>query len=277
MQLLREEYIEQAYLFRVLLERLGMDISLQELLLQVKHELLASTKLPMAVEFLLTELKHNGIMAQGMRLLGHYFSSFQCFIIEQAEKDAGRFDFKMALQILQKESQYLAEGGTRQGLFFYQFESLCRNRLQYDAGLKSISEDPMYDAAWKEWILVIRRQLGLVDLADLIYGRSEDFIAYRKRKLGPDATFDLPILFGEKEGKIAFANRRKDPLYLFAALQRHLNYPIVPRLEKVEQHLESIPLMQRRIERLESRIRLMEEENREGIDITKFYGDKGPS
>jgi len=35
--------------------------------------------------------------------------------------------------------------------------------------------------------------------------------------------------------------------------------------------------MMRRLERLEVRIRLIEEENREGIDITKFYaGEKKP-
>ena len=42
------------------------------------------------------------------------------------------------------------------------------------------------------------------------------------------------MLFGEKEGRIAMANRRKDPLYLFSALQRHLGYPSVPRPIKDE-------------------------------------------
>ena len=39
----------------------------------------------------------------------------------------------------------------------------------------------------------------------------------------------FPTLFGEKEGKIARANRGRDPLYLFSALQRQLGYPEVPR------------------------------------------------
>jgi hypothetical protein len=34
--------------------------------------------------------------------------------------------------------------------------------------------------------------------------------------------------------------------------------------------------MQRRIERLEARIKFMEEEQRQGIDITKFYGKGAP-
>ena len=79
-------------------------------------------------------------------------------------------------------------------------------------------------------------------------------------------------LFGAREGKIAFANRRKEPLFLFAAMQRHLGYPPVPKREIADHTLEMIPQMQRRIERLESRMKLMEEEQRQGIDITKFYG-----
>jgi hypothetical protein len=138
-----------------------------------------------------------------------------------------------------------------------------------------MSEDPLYDANWKEWILIVRRQLGFVDLADLIYGRSEAFVTYRKKHLGQDAEAEYPILFGEREGKIAFANRRKDPLFLFAAMQRHLGYPAVPRHEIVTNTLEMIPQLQRRLERLELRIKLMEDEQRQGIDITKFYGGGG--
>ena len=274
MQLPREEWVEQAYLYRVLLERIGRDVSLQDLLLNVKHELLATTKLPMAIDFLLAELKHVGVMAEGMRRIGHYFTSFQSFVVAESERDRGRFDFRMALQILHKEAAYRAENSNPQGVFFYQFESLSRNRLTYDTGLKAMSDDPIYNEDWKQWILVVRRELGIVELADLIYGRSEDFVAYRKRRLGPDAKAELPILFGEKEGKISLANRRKDPLYLFAAMQRHLGYPAVPRPERIDNTHEMIPQMQRRLERLEHRLKLLEEENREGIDITRFYNPK---
>ncbi len=254
-----------------MLDRLGREIAIQDGWLQVKQELLATTKLPMAIDFLLGELKHTGQMAAGMKRLSHYFTSFQSFVVAESETDRGRFDFRMALRILQNEVAYRADHPNPQGAFFYQFECLSRKRLSYDAGLKAMSEDSIYDEHWKEWILVVRRQLGLIDLADLIYGRSVDFVNYRKRRLGPDAPMDFAVLFGEKEGKIAFANRRKDPLYLFAAMQRHLGYPTVPRPEKLVDDKDTIPQMQRRIERLESRLKLMEEENRQGIDITKFY------
>ncbi len=273
----REEYVEQAYLFGILCERLGQDITVQDLLEQCRFEVLATTKLPLAVDFLSSELKHLGVLASGMRRLAHYFTPFQAFLVEQAEEDRGRFDFRTALRILQAESLFKA--GDRcdpQGLFFFQFESLCRHRLTYDAGLKAMSDDPHYGPDWKDWLLIVRNQLGLVDLADLIYGRSQDFVAYRKRHLGEHAEAEYPILFGIREGKIAFANRRKEPLYLFAAMQRHLGYPPVPKREVHDSTLEMLPQMHRRIERLEARIKFMEEEQRQGIDITKFYGKGMP-
>ena len=83
------------------------------------------------------------------------------------------------------------------------------------------------------------------------------------------------MLFGEKEGKIAWANRQKDPMYLFAALQRHLGYPTAPRPKRPDEAREQIPLILRRLERLEVRIKLLEEESGEGIDITRFYAQDG--
>jgi hypothetical protein len=272
----REEFVEQSYLFGVLIERLGKDITLQELFEQCRYEVLATTKLPMAIDYLSAELKHTGVIAPAMRKLGHYFTPFQTFIVEQSELDRGRFDFQTALVILKHEADYRGRSDNRQGFFFYQFETLCRNRLNYDAGLKAMSEDPLYSPEWKEWLLIVRRQLGFVDIADLIYGRSEEFVKYRKRHLGEDAEAEYPILFGEREGKIAFANRRKDPLFLFSAMQRHLAYPPVPRREIQNDTLDMIPQMHRRIERLEMRIKLMEEEQRQGIDITKFYTNNKP-
>ena len=58
-----EEYIEQAYLFRALSERIQASEPVQETLRQLKQEILATTKLPMAIDFLLAELNHVGSMA----------------------------------------------------------------------------------------------------------------------------------------------------------------------------------------------------------------------
>jgi len=43
----REEYVEQAYLFKALAERLPENVPVQELMLQIKNELLATTTSPM--------------------------------------------------------------------------------------------------------------------------------------------------------------------------------------------------------------------------------------
>ena len=222
MPLDREEYVEQAYFFQVLRERMQQSMATQDLLDAVRQEILATTMLPFAVDFMASELRLTGGFATAMARLPHYFTPFQTYVVAEAEKAEGQFDFRIALDILQREVEYRAGGASPQGIFLYQFECLCRNRLGYDRGLDAVAGDPMYDADWREWIGTVRRQIGLVDFADMIYVRSE---LYRKTR----EKAEKPILFGEKEGRIALANRRKDPLYLFSALQRHLGYPAVPQ------------------------------------------------
>ncbi len=268
-----EEYVEQAYFFRLLVERLKSGIPLQDLLAQTREEVLATTRLPLAIDFLLSELKHAGVMGTAMGRLAHYFTPFQTFIVREAEEEGGRFDMETALRVLAKEAEYRSREPTSQGSFMYQFESLCRNRLRYDYGLTAMADDPLYPPSWRSWILVVRRQVGIVDLADLIYVRSEYYRQRQERRGMPEE--DVEVLFREKEGKIAWANRRKDPLHLFAALQRHLNYPTVPRREVVDQTRILLPQLMRRMERLEQRIKLIEEEQRGGIDLSRFM--PGPS
>lgn len=273
----REEYVEQAHFFSVLAERMAENSPAQEILGAMREEVLATTKLPMAIDFLLSELRHQGSFAPGMRKLSHYFTPFQCYVMSEAENDRRRFDLRIGLSVLAREAQYrAAEHVTRQGLFVYQFEALCRNRLSYDQGLEAMSEDPSFDATWREWIHTVRRQIGLVELADLIYVRSDFYVlqqerlgaASEERSSGGERPF---VLFGVQEGRIAWANRKKDPLLLFAALHRHLDYPEVPRSERVDPEERLLPTLARRLEQVEARLRLLEEEQRGGIDLTRFY------
>jgi hypothetical protein len=266
----RAEYIEQAYLFQLLGERIAEQIPMQELLEQLQHELLATTKLPMAIDFLLTELKHSGLMAPAMRRLAHYFTPLQTYLIEEAEKETGRFPTETALEILRADANYRAEGAPKAGFFLFHLEALSRNRLNYDRGLTAISNDPLYDEAWAKWILMIRAQIGLVDLSDLVFLASHEY-ERRLREAGEPTEGKGPFLFGEREGRIALANRRKEPQYLFSAMQRHLSYPKVPRPKPPDPNRELIPQLLRRMERLESRIKLMEQEQKASLDITKFY------
>ena len=185
---------------------------------------------------------------------------------------------RIALAILWREAEYRRDGASAEGLFLYQLEALCRNRLNYDKGLTAMAEDPAYDATWRHWILTVRRQIGFVDTADMIFVRSDNYFTRRGiDKFDVQDELQKP-LFGEQEGQIAWATRRKDPLLLFAALQRQLGYPKVPRPVPADDTPRLLPELVRRMERLETRLKLLEEEQKGGIDITKFYvGPTPPS
>jgi len=269
MPLPREEYVEQAYFFRTMRERMQQSMSTQELLEAIKQEVLSTAQLPYALDFMASELRLTGGFATAMAKLPHYFTPFQTFVVAEGEKPEGKFDFRVGLDILQREAEYRAQSPTPQGIFLFQFETLCRNRLGYDRGLEAIAGDEMFDENWREWILTVRRQIGLIDLGDMLYVRSEH---YRQTR----GEAGKPVLFGEKEGRIALANRQKDPLYLFAALARHLGYPTVPRAMPEDSNRMLIPTLQRKIERLESRMKLFEEELRGGINLARFYARDNP-
>jgi len=270
----REEYIEQAHFFRSLIERMGQNLATQDVLVSLREEALASTKLPLAIDYLAAELRHSGEMAPAVAKLSHYFTAFQTYVISEAENPHGLFDFRIGLDILQREADYRSKTPKRQGVFLYQFEAICRNRLGYDQGLAAVAEDPTFDFPWKQWILTVRRQIGIFDLATLIYVRSEYYIQKQKEH-GlpiPENEAESTVLFGKKEGQIALANRGKEPLFLFAALQRQLDYPVVPRTKPVNHSRDVIPLLSRRVERLESRLKMLEDEQRRGsIDLEPFY------
>ena len=270
----REEYIEQAHLFRALAERTAAGVAAQEALAAIAQEILATTKLPMAVDYLVGELRLVGTLSTAMARIPHYFTPFQTFVIAAAEEEGGRFDMRTALAILEREATYRAEGASPQGLFLYRFECLSRNRLDYAHGLAAAADDPLFDADWREWIATVARQVGLVDLADLVAVRSPEYWRLERRDAllagrEPPAP-DRAILFGEKEGRIARANRGKDPLFFFAALQRQLGYPTVPRPPRPAPPEETPALLARRLERLEMRVKLLEEESRGGIDLSRF-------
>ena len=273
----RDEYVEQAYFFRVLVERLKENVPVQEVFRVTQDEILSTTKLPLAINYMLGELRLTGCFAPAMQQLAHYFTPFQTYVISAAESETGRFDMRVALNILRYLAEFMAKEPDPQAIFMYQFEVLCRNRLGYEDGLQAMSNDPVYSSEWSEWISDVRRRIGIVGLGELIYVRSGHYLKQRSRRESAEVIPEKPILFGEKEGKIALANRRKDPLLLFSAMQRHLGYPEAPRLEKVDLTAETIPLLIRRMDRLEQRTKLLEEEQAGGIDITKFYNpDIGP-
>ena len=295
-----EEYIEQEFFFGAMRERLN-EYATQELLRNVKFEILSNTKLPLAVDFMATEMMHRGTMGSAMARLPHYFSPYQVFIITEAEKEEGRFDFRVGLEILQALAKYYStielipeysefdfrdrtdgipinlsytEGRglkgpshfiTPQGIFLFEIEVISRNRLDYESGLAAMAEDPIFHPDFKEWVRIVGRQLGCVDLAEMIYVRSQYYL-----DRGGDAA-GKSILFGRKEGQIALANRRKDMGFLFASLQRQLGYPQAPRTMFTESEETKRILLEHRLDLLETRLRLLEEEKAGGINLNNFY------
>jgi len=265
----RAEYIEQAHFFESLRQRLEENEPLQSLLGLLRHEVLATTKLPLAIDFLMSELRHAGVIGTAMEKLSHYFTPFQTYLICEAERDRGRFDMRVALKILASEAKYRSKSPTLPGLFVFQFEVLCRNRLRYDAGLTAISTDPAFGEIWRKWIVSVRRQIGIIDFADMVYVRS----AHYKPLAGSDSEplAEEDVLFGEMEGRIALANRKKDPLFLFSSLQRQLGYPEVPRVQPPDESVQILPTLLRRVERLEQQVKLLKDEQQGGIDLSQFY------
>ncbi len=265
----REEYIEQAYFFRVLRERMTEGQATQTILQSIDQEILSTTRLPHAISFLATELKHSGLLSSGFARLGHYFTPFQAYIVQGSEDETRRFSAETALLVLEREAQFRAGNVGRPGLFVYQFEVLCRNRLGYDGGLRAMARDPFYDDDWKAFLDMVRQQVGLVDFADLVYARSELYVQEQRRR-DPAYEPPLPPLFGEKEGKIARANQGRDPLYLFAALQRQLGYPEVPRPKARDDVSVKIETLQAKVRDLEMRLKLLEAELRGTLDLNQL-------
>src|SRR5262249_23297637 len=152
-------YIEQVYFFRVLRDRLASNMATQEILEHIHEEILSTTRLPYAIQFLATEMKHAGLLSSGFARLAHYFTPFQPFVIQKTEQEHLRFSLETGLLVLEREAEYRAGPMTAPGLFVYQFEVLCRNRLGYDEGLACLATDPFYDAPWRDYLGLVRRQI----------------------------------------------------------------------------------------------------------------------
>jgi hypothetical protein len=265
----REEYVEQAYFFRTFRDRLADNLPAQDILQRLHEELLSSTRLPYAVQFLVAELKHTGLLASGFARLPHYFTAFQTFVVAQAESETSRLPMTTALLVLEREAEYRAGPPTPPGLFVYQFEVIARNRMGYLEGTAAVAADPLYDDDWRKFIAGLPRQVGDIEFAELIYLRS-DLYVMEQRRADPGYEPSLPPLFAEKEGKIARASRGRDPLYLFAALQRQLGYPEVPRFKLRDDARTKLEKLEVKLRELETRLKLAEGELRGSVDLSQF-------
>ena len=113
----REEYIEQAYFFRIFRERVADNMPSQDILERLHEEVLTSTRLPYAIQFLSAELKHSGLLANGFSKLPHYFTAFQSYVVRQAEDNKQKFSMPTALLVLEREAAYKADHHQLTGLY----------------------------------------------------------------------------------------------------------------------------------------------------------------
>jgi hypothetical protein len=141
--------------------------------------------------------------------------------------------------------------------------------MGYDEGLDAIGRDPFYPPEWAGYIDIVRRQVGAIDFCDLVYLRSQLYVI-DQRRLTPDYEPPVPVIFGEKEGKIAKASRGRDPLFLFAALQRQLGYPEVPRIREKTDLTAKLEFIVTKLAQLEQRLKLAEGELRGQVDLSEF-------
>lgn len=270
-----EEYIEQAYFFRSVRERILDGQATQEILEHLHDELLSTTRLPFAVQFMLSELRHSGLLGDAFTRLPHYFTPFQAYVIQRAEDDTSRFTIDQALLILERLATYCSDKPTPAGLFVYQLEVLARNRLGYVHGLKAAEQDQHYPESWHEYLRLVRSQLGIRDVAELIFARSQHYILVR-RQAEPGYEAPFAVLFGEKEGKIAAANIGKDPMFLFSTLQRQLGYPQVPRPPKTDPQKNLFEALIQRVTTLETKLNLLEGEVTGKMDLSKVLVKEPP-
>lgn len=277
MRLSKEEYIEQEYFFRVYRERLLDGVPSQEILRTIQEEILSTTQLPMALDFMRAEILHNGRITDAMARLSHYFAPFQTFVIRRAEDDVSRFEQTVALEILAREAKYRSEMCSQPGLFVFQFECIARNRLGYHDGLVAMAMDPVYDEAWQQWIRSLNTMLGARELSELVYRASQHYQTRKNQHSDPADNPDAPMqpraLFGEQDGRIARANIGRDPMFFFAALQRQLGYPAVP-LSKTTESQKLPAFLEARLNKIEQRLKLLDMESKGGIDLTRFYQEK---
>ena len=70
--------------------------------------------------------------------------------------------------------------------------------------------------------------------------------------------------------RIHIQNPVDDPLFLFAALQRQLNYPEVPRPRPTDDTQSRMEAIQTKLREMEARLRLVEGELRGQVDLSQF-------
>ena len=267
----RDEYVEQAYFFRVFRERLADNLPAQDILTRVHEELLSSTRLPYAVQFLVAELKHSGLLANGFcetAALLHSVPGVRRSGRPRTRRSGFRCRRPCSSWNARRSSR--PRSPTKPGLFIYQFETIARNRLGYLDGTAAVAADPIYDADWRAFIGGLPRQVGDIDFADLVYLRSELYragAAARESVLRAVAAAAVRREGGE--------DRQGEPQPRPAVSLRRA--PATTRVSRSATLLRSATTarskwekLETKLRELETRLKLAEGELRGNVDLSQF-------
>ena len=267
----REEYIEQAYCFRTFRERLDDNTPAQEILRSLSEELLATTNLPKAIDFLRGEILHAGRISPGMARLAHYFTPFQTLRHVAGRGGAVAIrpeDGPLGLGAAGRIPGRIADSG---GALHLSIRVHCpqparlrprdegdfrRSRSSTRRGGTGFSRP---GCGWGRPI----------SASSSITARSN--ISPSGGNGTPTTSRRIPILFSVQEGRIAKANRGKDPLYMFAALQRQIGHPAAPRRRAKETGPIIHPALEQRLQRIETRLKILDSEVKGEFNLSDFY------
>ncbi len=115
-------------------ERVEERVPTQVILAQIHEEILATTRLPLAIQFLATELKHTGLLASGFARLPHYFTPFQAFVVRQTEEEAQPLQpGDRPVRSSNAKPSTAPKRRRRRGCSSISSRRISRNRLGYDA------------------------------------------------------------------------------------------------------------------------------------------------
>ena len=238
-----------------------------------------TTKLPLAIDFLRTEVLHGGRLNPAMAKIGHYFTPFQTFVV--AAGRVGQVEVRHGDRAVNPR----ADGGVPgAGAFAGGAVHLpVRVRGAEPAGLRrrpaGRRRRPLFrtprggpgSPAWRgRW----GRRTSPTWSISAATSSSRAAAGPNTTPTGGPATRCCSTA---RLGRIARANRGKDPLYMFAALQRQLGYPRVPKpAAPADDKLP--PAQEARLARLEKRLQLLEAEQRgTGIDLHEFHAPRPES
>ena len=157
----REEYIEQAYFFRTLRERLATNLPAQEVLERVPRGDPLDHPAPLRHPVPGHRAEAHRAARLGVRPPAALLHAVPGVRGAARPRTRGCDSAcEAALLVLEREAAYRADKPTPPGLFVYQFETLSRNRLGYDDGLRCLAGDPLYDQDWRGYLEMVRQQLG---------------------------------------------------------------------------------------------------------------------